>query len=68
MDDVEAVWDDDLHAALDSLPGWIVGRPGPHRGGTWTMYGWDKRERVQLARRSREWTAQSDSEVGVSAR
>lgn len=60
MSDLHDAWDE-LHALTPA--GWFVGRPGPRHGGTWTMYAFDQTEKAAIGRRSREWTAQANSEV-----
>ena len=61
-DELEAAWAE-VHAALDRLPGWYVGRPGQRHGGQWAMYAFDTTEKAAVGRRSREWTAVGQTEV-----
>lgn len=58
-----AAWDR-LHSATPA--GWVVGRPSYHdERREWIQYAYDPRETPKVGKRSREWTAIADSEVGV---
>jgi hypothetical protein len=62
-DTLEAAWAE-LHDATP--PGWHVGRPAfDERGNRWTLYAFDSAERPKVGRRSREWTAQHPTQIGV---
>lgn len=60
---LEEAWDD-LH---DSTPhGWFAGTPVFHvERQEWAQYAYDTTERVQIGRRSREWTAVHPTQEGV---
>lgn len=63
MNELEAAWDQ-FHAATP--PGWFVGRPGEHpERQKWVMDAFDPSERPKVGLRSREWTAEAPTKVGV---
>ena len=63
--ELEAAWDD-LH---DGKPDyWFVGTPVYIERRGWEQYTHDTRERHKHGRRTREWTAVAQSELGVHPR
>lgn len=62
-DTLEAAWAE-LHDA--TAPGWHVGRPAFEKHcGDGTLYAYDMTERTKVGKRSREWTAQHPTQIGV---
>jgi hypothetical protein len=60
---LEDAWND-LHDSIP--PGWFVGRQSEHpERGEWVMYAFDPSERPKVGKRSRQWTAQHPTQIGV---
>lgn len=61
---LEQAWDELPRRATP--PGWYVRTPVFHvERGQWALYAFDQTERVKAGKRSREWTAQHPTQVGL---
>jgi hypothetical protein len=63
VDSVEAAWEA-LHAA--NVEDWWIGRPRfNERRNEWSLYAYDRTEKVRIGKRSRHWTAVHPTQNGV---
>ncbi len=64
VETLEAAWGE-LHSANEGMA-WHVGKPAfDERRDQWSLYAFDPSERPKVGRRSREWTAVHQTQIGV---